>query len=101
MKSFGKNEFSTSSHLQILYHQTSDRKDNLLPSCCQEPFFSFLIFSSVVIITNVTVRCDLTPINKHKTAIIVKNGCYEFNYLPFGLKSEPATFMSCFVLILL
>ena len=31
--------------------------------------------------------------DKHKTAIIVKSGCYEFNYLPFGLKSVPATFM--------
>ena len=31
--------------------------------------------------------------DRHKTAIIVKSGCYEFNYLPIGLKSAPATFM--------
>ena len=31
--------------------------------------------------------------DRHKTAIIVKSGCYEFNYLPLGLKSAPATFM--------
>ena len=31
--------------------------------------------------------------DKHRTAIIMKSGCYEFNYLPFGLKSAPATFM--------
>ena len=31
--------------------------------------------------------------DRHKTAIIVRSGCYEFNYLPFGLKSAPATFM--------
>ena len=31
--------------------------------------------------------------DKHKTAIIVKSGWYEFNYLPFGLKSALATFM--------
>ena len=31
--------------------------------------------------------------DKCKTAFIVKNGCYAFNYLPFGLKSAPATFM--------
>ena len=31
--------------------------------------------------------------DRHKTAIIVKSGCYEFNYLPFGLKSAPARFM--------
>ena len=31
--------------------------------------------------------------DKHKTAIIVKSGCYEFNYLLFDLKSAPATFM--------
>ena len=31
--------------------------------------------------------------DKHKTAVIVKSGCYEINYLLFGLKSAPATFM--------
>ena len=30
---------------------------------------------------------------KHKTAKIVKSGCYEFNYLPFDLKFAPATFI--------
>ena len=38
---------------------------------------------------NVPVRQQ----DKHKTAIIVKSGCYEFNYLPFDLKCAPATFM--------
>jgi len=38
---------------------------------------------------NVPIRKE----DRQKTAIIVKSGCYEFNYLPFGLKSAPATFM--------
>ena len=38
---------------------------------------------------NVPIRAA----DRHKTAFITKSGCYEFNYMPFGLKSAPATFM--------
>ena len=37
---------------------------------------------------NVPIR----PEDRHKTSFITKFGCYEFNYMPFGLKSAPATF---------
>ena len=38
---------------------------------------------------NVPIR----PKDRRKTAFITKSGCYEFNYMPFGLISAPATFM--------
>ena len=38
---------------------------------------------------NVPIREQDRP----KTAFITKSGCYEFNYLPFGLKSAPASFI--------
>ena len=38
---------------------------------------------------NVPIRKQDRP----KTAFITKSGCFEFNYLPFGLKSAPASFM--------
>ena len=38
---------------------------------------------------NVPIR----PEDRHKTAFITKYGSYEFNYMPFGLKSAPVTFM--------
>ena len=38
---------------------------------------------------NVPIR----PEDRHKTEFLTKSGCYEFNYIPFGLKSAPAIFM--------
>ena len=57
--------------------------DNLYGS----KYFSVLDLKSAYF--NVPIRKE----DRHKTAIITKSGCYEFNYLPFGLKSAPATFM--------
>ena len=31
--------------------------------------------------------------DRPETAFITKSGCFEFNYLPFGLKSVPVSFM--------
>ena len=55
-----------------------------------------LFGSKVFSVLDLKSACFNVPIrqqDKHKTVIIVKSGCYEFNYLPFGLKSAPATFM--------
>ena len=57
--------------------------DNLYSSCV----FSVIDLKSAY--HNVPIR----PEDRHKTAFITKSGCYEFNYMPFGLKSTPATFM--------
>ena len=38
---------------------------------------------------NVPMRSE----DRHKTAFMTKSGCYEFSYMPFGLKSAPANFM--------
>ena len=57
--------------------------DNLLGS----KVFSVLDLKSAYF--NVPIRLQ----GKHKTTIIEKSRCYEFNYLPFDLKSAPATFM--------
>ena len=38
---------------------------------------------------NVPIRSE----DGHKIAFITKSGCYEFNYMSFGLKSAPVTFM--------
>ena len=54
-------------------------------------FYSNCIFSEIDLKStyhNVPIR----PEDQHKTAFITKSGCYEFNYMPFGLKSAPATF---------
>ena len=57
--------------------------DNLLGS----KVFSVLDLKSAYF--NVPIRKQ----NRPKTAFITKSGCFEFNYLPFGLKSAPASFM--------
>jgi len=49
----------------------------------------FSVFDLKSVYFNVPIRKE----DRHKTAIIVKTGCYEFNFFPFGLKSAPATFM--------
>ena len=38
---------------------------------------------------NVPIRGE----DRHKTAIVTRLGCFEFSYLPFDLKSAPASFM--------
>ena len=48
---------------------------------------------SVIDLKSAYHNVPIRPEDRHKTAFITKSGCYEFNYMPFGLKSAPATFM--------
>ena len=51
---------------------------------------------SVINLKSAYHNVPIRPEDRHKTVFITKSGCYEFDYMPFGLNSASATFM-CFV----
>ena len=48
---------------------------------------------SVIDLKSAYHNVPIRPEDQYKTAFITKFGCYEFIYIPFDLKSAPATFM--------
>ena len=61
--------------------------DSMMDNLFGSKIFSVLDLKSAYF--NVPIRKQARP----KTAFITKSDCYEFNYLPFELKSAPASFM--------